>query len=160
MLITLEPWEYEHAHNTGIRRYTANWNKQNAPHYKTERMEDDRTAQAAAAICELAVAKATNRYWSGHVWTAQDHNKYRNIPDVGHNIEVRRVRTGNTVAIRKHQTGKNLIIFAAQPQPPEFTQIDIWGWLQYDKAWELAQPSDYSPETTRLLHRKHLITEW
>jgi len=30
MIITLEPWEYEHANQVGIRRYTANWTKQNA----------------------------------------------------------------------------------------------------------------------------------
>ena len=156
MIIQLEPWEYTHACNIGIGRYTANWGKQDAPHYKKALMEDDRTATVASAICELAVAKATNRYWSGHVWTKADHNKYRDLPDVGTNIEVRRVRTGNTVAVRKHQLGKGLVLFGAQPEPPEFTQVEIWGWLDYDQAWELAEPSHYEPEKVRLLDRKHL----
>ena len=60
MIIQLEPWEYTHACNIGIGRYTANWGKQDAPHYKKALMEDDRTATVASAICELAVAKATN----------------------------------------------------------------------------------------------------
>lgn len=160
MLITLEPWEYIHACNVGIGRYAANWGKNDAAHYKKELMEDDRTAQVASAICELAVAKATNRYWSGHVWAKEDHKKYRNAPDVGTNIEVRRVRKGNTVAVRKHQLNKGLILFAAQPEPPEFTQVEIWGWIKYDQAWELAEPAHYAPETTRLVDRKHLNTEW
>jgi hypothetical protein len=160
MLITLEPWEYIHASNVGISRYAANWEKNDAPHYKKELMEDNRTAQVAAAVCELAVAKATNRYWSGHVWTKETHNKYRNTADVGKNIEVRRVRKGNTAAVRKHQLNKGLILFVAQPQPPEFTQVEIWGWIDYDTAWELAEPAHYAPETTRLLDRKHLTTEW
>jgi hypothetical protein len=148
--ITLEPWEYEHASNIGIRRYTANWEKHDAKHYDPARMEDNRTAQVAATISELAVAKHTNRYWSGHVWTPQQHNHYRNIPDVGHNIEVRRIRTRNTVAVRKHQLGKGLVLWAARPIPPEFRTVELYGWIKYDEAWEKGTPADYAPETTRL----------
>lgn len=156
VIVKLESWEYLHACNVGIGRFTANWGKDDAAHYKKELMEDDRTATVAAAIAELAVAKATNRYWPGHVWDKNDHKKYKDVPDVGTNIEVRRVRKGNTVAVRKHQVGKGLVLFAAQPEPPEFTQVDIWGWIRYDDAWELAEPAHYAPETTRLLHRDHL----
>ena len=144
----------------GIARFAANWGKQDAPHYKKELMEDDRTATVAAAICELAVAKATNRFWSGHVWPKQEHQKYKDVPDVGRNIEVRRVRKGTTVAVRKHQLGKNLILFAAYAEPPEFMTVDVWGWLNYDQAWELGEPAPYAPDTTRLVNREHLITEW
>lgn len=158
-IITLETWEYVHACNVGIARFAANWGKKDAPHYRKELMEDDRTATVASAICELAVAKATNRFWSGHVWAKEDHAKYRDVPDVGRNIEVRRVRKGNTVAVRKHQLGRGLVLFAAQPEVPEFINVDIWGWLEYDKAWELGEPAHYAPETTRLVNRSHLKTE-
>lgn len=158
MIITLEPWEYVHACNVGIGRFAANWGKADAPHYKKVLMEDDRTAQVASAIAELAVAKATNRYWPGHVWSKEDHHKYKDVPDVGSNIEVRRVRSGNTVAVRKHQVGKGLVLFAAQPEPPEFMQVDVWGWIHYDQAWELGEPAHYAPETTRILNRNNLTS--
>jgi hypothetical protein len=156
MIITLEPWEYVHACNVGIGRFAANWGKGDAIHYKKVYMEDDRTAQVAAAIAELAVAKATNRYWSGHVWSKQEHQKYKDVPDVGSNIEVRRVRSGTAVAVRQHQVGKGLILFAAQPEAPEFIKVDVWGWIEYDTAWELGQPAHYAPETTRLVDRGNL----
>jgi hypothetical protein len=149
-LIHLDPWEYEHAADVGIRRFTANWGKQDAAHYDKARMEDDRTAQVAAAICELAVAKHTNRYWSGHVWHASEHHKYRDAPDVGKNIEVKRVRTGKTVAVRKHQLHKGLVLFAACPEPPEFRVVEIGGWEWVDEAWAKGRPSDYSPNDTRV----------
>lgn len=60
MIITLDPWEYEWASHVGIRRFTANWGKKDAAHYDPARMEDNRTAQVAAAVAEIAVAKATN----------------------------------------------------------------------------------------------------
>lgn len=149
--IDLEPWEYEHACNVGIRRFTANWTKQDAPHYKKERMEDNRTAVTAAAICELAVAKHTNRYWHAHIWHRTEHEKYRHLPDVGRNIEVRRIRTRKQAAVRRHQLGQGLVIWAAETIAPEFRQVTLYGWLKYDDAWELGQESDYDPQNTRVI---------
>jgi len=154
--VILEPWEYEHATLVGARRYTANWGKANAPWYRAERMEDDRTAQVAAAICELAVARATNRYWSGHVWPASEHKARRDTPDVGTNIEVRRVRTSKSAAVRKHQVGKGLVLFVAYAVPPEFREVEILGSIGMDRAWELGEPSSYDSEGTRLISPSHL----
>lgn len=154
--VTLSPWEYEHGCDVGIRRYTANWGKQDASHYKKELMEDDRTAVVAAALCELAVAKYTNRYWHGHVWHATEHEQYKHLPDVGTNIEVRRIRTGTRVAVRKHQTGKRLVIWAAHAIAPEFRQIILYGWQNYDQAWNDGEPSQYAPDTTRLYNINQL----
>jgi hypothetical protein len=110
-------------------------------------MEDDRTAAVAACAAELAVAKHTNRYWSGHVWDYRDHNQYKDIPDVGTNIEVRRIRTKNMAAVRKRQVGKGLVLFVAKPIMPEIRSVEIHGWMHYDQAWEAGVPSDYDPDT-------------
>lgn len=151
LTIDLTTWEYEQVNLVGIRRFTANWDKKDAPYYKRERMEDDRTAQVAAAACELAVAKHTNRYWHAHIWHASDHKKYRELPDVGKNIEVRRIRTGTSAAVRKHQLDKGLILWVAQAVEPEFRQVKLYGWIPYDEAWEKGLPSKYDPETTRVI---------
>lgn len=150
--VVLEPWEYEWASHVGARRYIENWGKGNATHYDAQRMEDDRTAQVAACVCELAVAKHTNRYWSGHVWKVEHHDRYKHLADVGANIEVRRLRTRKTVAIRQHQVGKGLVLFVAKPIVPELREVDIYGWLHYDDAWEMGEQSDYDRATTRVLH--------
>lgn len=128
--IVLEPWEYEHAWQVGIARFTRNWRRGDAAHYDRGKMEDDRTAQAAAAICELAVAKAVNRYWHAHVWDVRDHDRYRHLPDVGSNIEVRRCRTRDAVAVRRSDAGK--IVFAARTIGDEFREVDVLGWIPAD----------------------------
>ena len=156
MIVNLEAWEYEWASHVGARRYTANWGKQNAPWYDGNRMEDDRTAQVAAAVCELAVAKVTNRYWSGHVWPPVEHKARRDTPDVGHNIEVRRVRTSKRAAVRKHQVGKGLVLIVAYAVPPELREVEILGSIGMDRAWELGEPSSYDSEGTRLISPSHL----
>lgn len=156
MIVDLDPWEYEHANHVGIRRFTERWGTVNAPWYQDTRMEDDRTAQVAAAICELAVAKHTNQYWSGHVWKAEKHNAYRDLPDVGLDIEVRRVRTRKGAAVRERQVGRGLVLWAAQPVEPEFRQVDLWGWIDYDKAWALADASGFDM-SVRYIDRGELI---
>jgi hypothetical protein len=154
-IIDLEPWEYEHASNVGIRRFTANWSTRDASHYDRSRMEDDRTAQVAAAACELAVAKYTNQYWHAHIWHRSEHDKYRHMPDVGTNIEVRRVRTSDRAAVRQGGLGKGLVLWVASSVYPELRTVNLWGSIGYDTAWELGQPSHYS-ETTRLIPIKEV----
>lgn len=162
ILIELEKWEYEWASHVGIRRFTENWEKQDATHYKREYMEDDRTAQVAAAIGELAVARVTNQYWGGHVWAGNRHQENRNRADVGNNIEVRRVRTSNNAAVRRRQLGKGLVLFVVRPVPDEFRAVEMLGWLDHDKAWELGEPSGYDEENTRVIaaNRLHSVTTW
>lgn len=155
-MIQLSPWEYEWASHVGTRRYIENWGRGNAQHYDASRMEDDRTAQVAACVSELAVAKYTNRYWSGHVWPVRHHSFYKDMADVGTNIEVRRLRTRDFAAVRKHQLGKGLVLFVAKPVMPELRSVEIYGYIDYDKAWELATPTNYDPENTREISPEHL----
>jgi len=152
IVIDLETWEYERASDVGIRRYTANWGKVDAPWYQDpERLEDDRTASVAAAVAELAVAKYLNRYWHGHVWHATEHQRYDMYPDIGTNTEVRRIRISQGVPIRKKQNLiPNLVVWAAFPVPREFRQVEIRGWVHQEIGWREGVPAKYDPNSTRL----------
>ncbi len=146
-VVKLSPWEYDWVNLVGARRYSSNWSRKDAKHYDKSRMEDDRTAAVAACAAELAVAKLTNSYWSGHVWDAKDHHLYKDAPDVGNNIEVRRIRTKDMAAVRRRQLGKGLVLFVARPVMPEIREVEVYGWILHDKAWEIGDPSDYDPDT-------------
>lgn len=152
--VKIEKWEYERAHAVGIARAVARWGSQDASHYQDKsRQEDNRTAQVAAALCELAVAKLTNRYWHGHVWHHSEHMKYRGLPDVGRNIEVRRLRTRDSVAIRRRQNDQDgLVVFAARVIGPEMDSVEVYGYIDHKKGWEIGEPADYDPGHTRLVH--------
>ena len=155
VIVQLEGWEYEWASHVGIRRCIENWDVADAPHYDRKRMEDDRTAQVAACVCELAVAKFLNEYWGGHVWPRNKHAENKNRADVGRNIEVRRVRTSNNGAVRKHQLNKDLVLFIARAIDPEFTAVELIGWIDHDEAWEKGEPSGYSANT-RIIKQQFL----
>lgn len=140
MIIELEPWEYEHAYAVGIRRFTENWGKRDSANYDDpKKKEEDRNAQAAAAICELAVAKYLNQYWSGHVWRKEDHDKYKNIPDVGKNIEVRRVRTDKGPAVKQKDLRKGLVIWGARLVDKEYSKVELLGWIDADEGGKIGE---------------------
>jgi hypothetical protein len=143
MLIKLEPWEYEYASYIGIRRFTANWDKSDASYYDRSRMEDDRTAQVASAICELAVAKAMNQYWTASIWDESKHENNKFIPDVGINIEVRRVRTKSGPAVRHKDLNRDLIIVGAIAIAPEFKEVEVLGWIRAEDGWNIGIQESY-----------------
>ena len=157
ILVELETWEYEWASHVGARRFIENWGKRDAAHYDKKRMEDNRTAQVAACVGELAVAKITNQYWSGHVWHKSDHKTYKHLPDVGHDIEVRRVRTSTNAAVRRRQLGQGLVLWVVRPVAPEFRTVEILGWIDHDEAWEKGEASGSDPEHTKVIGEAFLL---
>lgn len=137
MIVTLEPWEYIHAHDIGIRRAVANWNVPDKKSYTTGNNQPEIIASPRSAIAELAVAKALGRYWSGHVWDNRDHTLYRILPDVEPNVEVRCIREeGNPMSVWKKDAGKDSVLVLAYPIPDEFRSVNVIGWIPADVAWD------------------------
>lgn len=152
-VVALEAWEYEHACGVGIRRFTANWKTADKPSYRNDRKQDERTASVAAAVAEMAVAKHLGLYWSGHVWPASQHHRFKHLPDVEPGIEVRRVRARtNKAAVRAKDLDKGLSLVVAYPIPDEFREVEILGWLTCEDAWEIGSASAYdSYDSTRVV---------
>ena len=167
MIIELKPWEYEHAYNVGIKRYIANWNKADAKHYENENnKEEERNASPGSAICELAVAKYTNQYWHASVWHESEHHKYKNMPDVGKNVEVRRVRTQSGPTVRDYELNKNLIIWGAaiilddiKTKKTEYRKVKLLGWISADEGWEKGIQTDWGRTIPLELLNKDWIEE-
>lgn len=156
--VDLEPFEVEWAYTVGLRRDAANLAKVDAQHYDKNRMQDNIVASVAAAACELAVAKATNRYWSGSVWDSSLHHKYRMDPDVQPNIEVRRTRVlGNPLVVRRRDVQAGHVIVSAYAHEDEsFRAVTVVGWLPAAHAWEVGSPAPYDPEGTRTVSTEFL----
>lgn len=156
-IVHLEPWEFDWAKHIGTLRHEVNLGRGDAAHYDARRMEDNLTASIVACVAELAVAKHTNRYWSGSIWPVADHHKYKDLPDVGRNIEVRTVRTSSSAAVRQRDVGKGRVLWVAKPVRPALTDVEMWGWLPMDEAWEVGTPASYDKTgRTRVVERSLL----
>lgn len=165
VLVTLTPWETEWVTTVGMRRHHNNLHKADAAHYDRNRMEDNLTASINAAKCELAVAKTLGRYWSGSVWDTGQHEWYKHEPDVAPNIEVRRTRKEHgSLPVRQRDVADGRALVLAYVD--HYTAaVNVIGWIDADTGWRIGHPSQYSPDTTRLVPGNQLrdvqeITAW
>lgn len=158
MIVDLTSWELQIAYLVGMRREQANLHKTDAAHYDYRRMEDNLRASLAASVCELAVAKATCRYWTMSAWDSGQHDIYRSDPDVLPNIEVKRVREpDNPLVVRRRDVKAERLIVTAYAIPDWFRSVDVIGWLPARTAWNIGFPSTYDPENTRLVYQQALM---
>jgi len=150
MIIELEKWEYEHAVYIAGRRLAENKGRKDAAHYNNNLKQNEILANVATCCCEIAVAKLFNEYWHAHVWDVRDHSKYKDLPDVGKDIEVRRIREKeNPVTVRKNDVLKNRIVVAAYAEPPEFWTVNVLGMIEAGPGWEIGAPASFDPENSR-----------
>lgn len=153
--ITLYPWEVEWANHVATRRTEANAGKGDAHYYERERMEDDHVANVASCYAELAVAKRLNRYWSGSFWTADDHDRYKHLPDVGDTTEVRRIREpDNPLNIRANDVKANRTMVLAYVVPGEPVIVNVIGYGLANDLWPLGTPAPYDKRGTTVLVRQ------
>lgn len=142
--VNLRSWEAPAVALVGAQRTAANAGRENAYHYRdTSKMEDERTASFAAAAAECATARLVNQYWTaGGAWPADRHGDFSRLPDVGYNIEVRRVRdfTTTTFAVRQRDLSRTIV--ACFVVPPELTEVRVLGWIRGKDAWEAGRPVD------------------
>lgn len=146
VVVRLDDDDWALAHLHGARRVAANKHKLDRASYRNGLNEEDRRANTDAVLCEVAVARHLGLDWDWDMasWEAADHQKFRDRPDVGTNIEVRRVRAPhNPPSLRPWQVGKGLYLFAAYVMPPEGMNVKILGARDYDEAWALAGVATY-----------------
>ena len=160
MNVQLEKWEYEHAVYIAGRRLAENKDRKDAKQYQNDYKQDEITANVATCCCEIAVAKLFNEYWHAHVWDVRDHDKYKDFPDVGKDIEVRRVRKKDTpVAVRRDDVSLNRIIVAVYAETPIFWNLDVLGVIKAGKGWEIGKPAHYDLKDTKTVPISELSFE-
>ena len=156
--VRLEAWERAWAGHVGMKRHEANEGKRDAAYYRPELMEDNLRASIASCCAEMAVAKRLNRYWDGSFWTAEQHDRYSDRPDVGTNTEVRRTRRqGGPLVVRKRDVEAERVMVLAYPIPDDFTVVDVIRWAYAVEVWEQGKPAHYDPSgSTRLVPQECL----
>lgn len=159
-LVTLTQWEWEWAMHVGQQRHEIREPSGNAKHYDPARMEDNLRASRAAASVEMAVAKYKKAYWSGSYWQVDQHDKWKHLPDVEPNIEVRRIReSGNPVAVRRRDVrGKQLIVCGWSDPDTDFRDVYLIGEIPAKEGWDRGIPAEYDPQDTRLVAQGFLDT--
>lgn len=155
--IPLEPWEIQQGIEVGGKRWVANLNKKDAPHYDRNRMEPDLLAQPAAVWCEAAVAKHLGAYYDWSAWDAGQHDRFRANADLGGlNIEVRRVRTQPRVTVRRRDVDADRIVYAAWVSTNDPRRVLVYGHIRAAQGWDVGKPPQWDTENSRQVELTHL----
>jgi len=98
------------------------------------KLEHDLIANARTMVAEFAVAILTERTWNGSfVYSNRFHEHREHLPDVGTNIEVRTIRTRDSVFIKEDDIGK--VIFCCEViDEDKFSRVKIHGYVEAEKA--------------------------
>lgn len=156
-LIQLTQDELNKAKEVGEGRNSANANSQDKPYYDRAKMQDDATASFAAAAAECAVAKVFGEQWHAKVWPASEHWLHADEPDVGNDIEVKRIREERSgLVIREKDVALERRVVLAYPIPEsEFGVVDVIGWISAKDGWEIGVDSGrgYKRAAQQHLHK-------
>jgi len=161
VIVTLESWEYEWASHVGMQRVSQHIGKNDDQNYYANNNKQPEILANIASCCgEMATAKALKRYWSGHVWDQRDHAKYKHLPDVEPNIEVRRIRerASKTSVVRKKDVDNNTVIVVTFPAPPDYNVVEVIGYIKASDAWEISEPAHYDSNGTSRLFKLSDLT--
>ncbi len=144
------------------KRNEMNLGRGDAPAYarNSERMEDNSVAMYASTRCELAVAKATNRFWHASWWPAEQHHLHKHEPDVGQNIEVKRVRSlHNPLLVKEDYVALDRVIFMAYAHTDPENHVEVIGYIKAVDAWNLGEPVDWDESKLLRAVPQQLLTK-
>jgi hypothetical protein len=113
-----------------VERWLTKFGSIDRPNYadgkKAGRLEPEINANIRANVAEWAVAKAYNLQWSVPWYPNELHPQRKDIPDVGHNLEIRTVRTQDSIPFWKKDTGKTIVGVKVIDEE-YYSQVQIYG---------------------------------
>ena len=139
--VAIEPYEWVQCRSIGRARTEANIGKGDAAEYDREAMMPDPEGNVMTVLCEFAVAKYTGENWTGMgAWSKEDHYKYKHLPDVGDDIEVRMIVRGPGPKIRDHETDGYLFCARLHGDTMYTTEVEMVGWISMREGQQVKQP--------------------
>lgn len=130
MIVNLTKDEVRVCTLLAVERWLTKFGSIDRPNYadgkKAGRLEPEINANIRANVAEWAVAKAYNLQWSVPWYPNELHPQRKDIPDVGHNLEIRTVRTQDSIPFWKKDTGKTIVGVKVIDEE-YYSQVQIYG---------------------------------
>jgi hypothetical protein len=130
MIVNLSKDEVRVCATLAVERWLTKFGSVDRPNYadgkKAGRLEPEINANIRANVAEWAVAKAYNLQWSVPWYPNELHPLRKNIPDVGLNLEVRTVRTQDSIPFWDKDAGKTIVGVKVIDEE-YYSQVQIYG---------------------------------
>ena len=130
MIIELNKDEVRVCTMLAVERWLTKFGSTDQPNYaqgKADgRLEPEINANIRANVCEWAAAKHYNLAWNNPWYPNALHKKRHSLPDVGENIEVRSIRTQDSIPFWGKDEGK-VIVGTKCLDLEYFSKVEIFG---------------------------------
>lgn len=134
MIIQLTKDEVRVCTLLAVERWLTKFGSQDRPNYaagkRLGKLEPEINANIRANVAEWAVARAYNLQWSVPWYPNEYHKQRKNIPDVG-DVEVRTVRTQDSIPFWKKDAGRTIIGTKVLDEE-YYSQVEIFGQFKAD----------------------------
>ena len=134
--VVLRPFEFVQAAQVGADRIVRNY--RNASWIQDgHRKELPLVAQHASVAAELAVARVLGQYPTAvGAWDAGRHFEFSGLPDVGENVEVKRVTSLGATCFSFQQKDVDRTLAVCYVEEPSLAVVRVLGWVSGHKAVE------------------------
>ena len=130
MIIQLNKDEVRVCTLLAVERWLAKFGSTDQPNYAQGKadgkLEPEINANIRANVCEWAVAKHYNMSWNVPYYPNALHKKRHSLPDVGENVEVRSIRTQDSIPFWAKDKGK-IIIGTKCLDTEYYSEVEIFG---------------------------------
>lgn len=130
MIINLTPEEVRVCTMLAMERWFTKFGSQDRPNYAKGKadgkLEHELLANIRANVCEYAVAKQYNLSWNVPWYPNEMHPKRKSLSDCGTNVEVRSVRTQDSIPFWKKDRD-NWIVGTKVIDAEYYSQVEIFG---------------------------------
>lgn len=133
MIINITPDEVRVCTSLAMERWLTKFGSQDRPNYAKGKadgkLEHELLANIRANICEWAVAKFYNISWNVPWYPNQLHPQRKLISDCGSNIEVRSIRTQDSIPFWKKDSD-NWIVGAKVIDTEYYSCVEVFGRIK------------------------------
>lgn len=133
MIIHMTPEEVRVCTSLAVERWLTKFGSQDQPNYAKGKadgkLEHELLANIRANVCEWAVAKHYNISWNVPWYPNELHPKRKLISDCGSNIEVRSVRTQDSIPFWKKDSD-NWIVGAKVVDTEYYSSVEVFGRIK------------------------------
>ena len=135
MIVNLSKDEIRVCALLAVERWLTKFGSVDRPNYaegkRLGKLEPEINANIRANVAEWAVARLYNQQWSVPWYPNELHVSRKDIPDVGNNLEIRTVRTQDSIPFWKKDAGK-IIVGVKVLDEEYYSQVEVYGSFKAD----------------------------
>jgi hypothetical protein len=138
MIVKLTKEEVRACADVALNRWMMKWGSIDRPNYAGDNkrnLEPEIAANVRSIVAEYAVAKFYKKSFNFPFYPNEEHFFRKDIADVGNNVEVKSIRTRDSIPVFPKDIRPDWILVGARVLDSDYySEVEIYGWMPMDQA--------------------------